>query len=314
MLSLRNVLMLVVALVVASGTALYVKSWLEAERSAIAASKPQSVQVVETAAVEVLVVKSDLAAGSFITPENLEWRAWPEDGVIETHIRREPDEAADTDTLDPMQELAGAVVRQNMQAGEPVTHARVVHPGDRGFLAAVLEPGFRAVSVPVDATSGIAGFVFPGDWVDIVLTMKIRGNGEGIDQQRYIAQTVLERIRVLAIDQAVDKEEGEAAIAKTTTIEVTPKEAERIAIALEMGRLSMSLNSLSQTETDFAHQERLIGASKAIGPETVRNEARSYTLDRDVYHMLDDARLFPRKGGGPSVNVLRGSDAKVQTY
>lgn len=314
MLSLRNILMLVVALVVASGTALYVKSWLEAERSAIAASKPQTVQVVETAAVEVLVVKSDLAAGSFIQPEHLEWRPWPEDGVIDTHIRREPGEAADAERPDPIEELAGAVVRQNMQAGEPVTHARVVHPGDRGFLAAVLEPGFRAVSVPVDATTGIAGFVFPGDWVDIVLTMKIRGNGEGIDQQRYIAQTVLERIRVLAIDQAVDKEDGEAAIAKTTTIEVTPKEAERIAIALEMGRLSMSLNSLSQAETDSAHQERLIGASKPIGPETVRNEARSYTLDRDVYHMLDDARLFPRRGGGPSVNVLRGSDAKVQTY
>lgn len=314
MLSLRNILMLVVAIVVASGTAIYVKSWLEAERSAIAASKQQPVQVVETAAVEVLVVKADMPAGTFIKPEHLEWRAWPEEGVIETHIKREPGDRPAEDATDPIEKLSGAVVRQGMLAGEPVTNARVVHPGERGFLAAVLEPGFRAVSVPVDATSGIAGFIFPGDWVDIVLTMKIRGSGEGIDQQRFIAQTVLERIRVLAIDQAVDKEDGEAVVAKTATIEVTPKEAERVAIALEMGRMSMSLNSLSDAETDTVHEERLLGASKAVvGPDTVRNEAKSYTLDRDVYHMLNDARLFPRQGG-PSVNVLRGSDAQVQSY
>lgn len=314
MLSLRNILMLVFAVVIATGTALYVKGWLEAERSAIAASSKGAVQVVETAAVEVLVVKSAMPAGAFVKPQALEWRAWPEDGISDALISRRPGHARDANAPDPLKDLEGTVVRQNMLPGEPVTHARLVHPGERGFLAAVLEPGFRAVTVPVDATSGIAGFVFPGDWVDIVLTMKIRGSGEGIDQQRYFAQTVLERVRVLAIDQAVQKDAGQAAIAKTATIEVTPKEAERIAIALEMGRLTMSLNSLSPAESETAHKERLNGAMASMRPDSVRNEGHSYTLDRDVYHMLNDARLFPRSGGGPQVNVVRGSDAKVQTY
>lgn len=312
MFSLKNILMLTTALVIATGTALYVKSWLEAERSAIAASKTEKVQIVETAAVEVLVVKSDLPAGSFIKPEHLEWRAWPEDGVIQTHIKREPDAGAEAE--ESLKRFDGAVARQGMLAGEPITAARVVHPGDRGFLAAVLEPGFRAVSIPVDATSGIAGFVFPGDWVDVMMTMKIRGNGDGIDQQRYFAQTVLEKIRVLAIDQYVEKEDGEASVAKTATIEVTPKEAERIAVALEMGRLTMSLNSLSPAQSETAHQERLIGGTEPLDPNTVRNENRSYTLDRDVYHMLKDGRLFASGSRGPKVNVLRGSDSKVQSY
>ncbi len=314
MLSLRNILLLVLALVFATGTALYVKSWLENERALIAANQKTEVQIVQQAAVEVLVSKADVPAGAFIKPELVRWQAWPEDGVHDSHIVRIKPQDRDKDYVDPVKKLDGAVARVALKAGEPLTDARVVHPGERGFLAAVLEPGYRAVSVPVDATTGIAGFVFPGDWVDILMTMKMRDERENAKQQRFFSQTVLTRIRVLAIDQHVDKEDGAAAVAKTATIEVTPKEAERITIALEMGRLSMSLNSLSPAESEEAHRDRLIGGEKPFDPKLVRNEGRSYTLDADVYHMWGDPRLFPKSSSSREVNVVRGSEAAVQTF
>ncbi len=314
MLSLRNILLLVLALVFASGTALYVKSWLENERALIAANQKTEVQIVKQAAAEVLVAKTDMPAGAFIKPELVSWQAWPEDGVHDTHIVRAKPEDRDEGAADPVKSLDGAVARVALKAGEPVTRARVVHPGERGFLAAVLEPGFRAVSIPVDATTGIAGFVFPGDWVDVLMTMKLRDAREEAKQQRFFSQTVLSRIRVLAIDQHVDKEDGAAAVAKTATVEVTPKEAERVTIALEMGRLTMSLNSLSPAESQQAHRERLIGGAKPFDPKMVRNDGRSYTLDADVYHMWGDPRLFPKSGKNRDVHVLRGSDSAVHTF
>lgn len=314
MFSMRNIILLVVAVLISGGTALYVKGWMEAERSAIKASATHEVKIVATAAAEVLVAKRDLEAGAFIKPENLEWQAWPEDGVHGTYIVRVPGVTGGTDAEDPVTNLDGAVVRVDLKAGEPITKARVVHPGERGFLAAVLEPGFRAVTVPVDATSGIAGFVFPGDWIDLLMTMKVRGADDASRQQRYFSQTVLERVRVLAIDQHVNKEDGEAAVAKTATLEVTPKEAERVALVLDMGRLSLSLNSLSPSESERAHQERLIGGTQPLDPGKVRDGERSYTLDNDIYNMLGDPRLFPKSSSGRQINVVRGSDAVVQTF
>ena len=314
MINVRNILMLCVALVFAAGTALFVKSWLESERSQFAAIKNTEVEVVEAPSVEILVARGDMTAGTFLKPDMLEWQAWPEDGVHETHIAREPDDEKNEDYEDPIASFDGAVARIGLRGGEPITKARVVHPGERGFLAAVLEPGYRAVSVPVDATSGISGFVFPGDWVDVVMTMQMRDEREGKRQQRHFAQTVLERVRVLAIDQTVQKEDGDIALAKTTTLEVSPKEAERIAVALDMGKLSLSLHSLSPAEAEKAHQERLIGGDQPLDPKLVRNKRRSFTLDTEVYHMWGDPRLFPTKSKSNEIHVMRGSEAEVQKF
>ena len=314
MFSLRNIILLVLALFFATGTALYVKTWLEAERMLMSVNQKAEVEIVEATAARVLVARVDLPAGTFLKSDNLEWQPWPEDGIHDYHIIKPAIEDRADDYVDPMQELDGAVVRVNLRSGEPVTKVRVVHPGERGFLAAVLEPGFRAVSVPVDATTGIAGFVFPGDWVDVLMTMQMRDQREDAKQNRYFSQTVLKRVRVLAIDQQVDKQEGEATIAKTATLEVSPKEAERIAVSLQMGRLSMSLNSLSNADSEKALSERLIGGEKPFDPKMVRNEGRSYTLDNDIYHMWGDPRLFPSSKDTREVNVVRGSDAVVQGF
>ena len=120
--------------------------------------------------------------------------------------------------------MIGAVVRQRIAIGEPLTDGAVVKPGERGFLAAVLEPGMRAVSVPITPTSANSGLIFPGDRVDLILTQSlVESEGEG--SIRRVSETVLSDIRIIAMgaETSDDPEEGKAnEKAKTATLEVTP--------------------------------------------------------------------------------------------
>jgi len=298
--SLRNILFLALAVVVAAGTAIYVKTWIGAERARAEAKAPGQTPR-KLAVTMVLVAKKALPAGSFVKPDLLEWKPWPEDGIIEGYLVKQPGATGkDGDAEDPRQAFEGAVVRTELAAGQPVTEDRVVHPGERGFLAAVLEPGLRAVSVPVNATTGISGFIFPGDWVDLLLTMRVKSDENGKAKTRYFSQTLLAGIRVLAIDQSVENVDGKPAPAKTATLQVTPKQAEEIAIALTMGDLSLSLRSLARDDE---------------APAAAKPVPNSYTLDMDVYNMLGDKRLFgAAKAAGQQVYVLRGGDAETAKF
>ncbi|MBC8159446.1 MAG: Flp pilus assembly protein CpaB [Alphaproteobacteria bacterium] len=297
--TLRTVILLVLALVSAVSTAFYARNWLNSERAAMLANVPAEA-VPAAPATLVLVAAENLAAGNFVKAEDLKWQAWPEEGVIDSYsVKGKRD----------MNDFVGAVVRASVSSGEPLTDARIVHPGDRGFLAAVLEPGKRAVSVPVNATSGIAGFVFPGDWVDVILTVKFRTETEkGKTKERYFSETLLNDIRVLAIDQTLENAEGEVSVAKTATLEVAPKQAEKIAIALEMGVLSLSLHSIAREQDHFSQVARDIGADP-----TETAPKKSYTMDNDVYYMRD------KMGGGTTrkkkqIHVLRGSEATTAAF
>jgi pilus assembly protein CpaB len=145
------------AAVLAVGTAVLVQNWLEAERAAM---KPAAVKPAPTT--RVLVAKSNIAIGQFVSPDNVKWIDWPNGGVQASYLVEGKQQVAD---------IAGSVVRYAISAGEPITTGKIVSPGDRGFLAAVLQPGMRAVSVPINLTSGISGFVFPGVSVEFVLVL-----------------------------------------------------------------------------------------------------------------------------------------------
>ncbi len=288
-------------MVAAGVTALYARNWLNAERAALIASMPEEKTVAAPAQL-VLIASEELPAGSFVQADNLKWQPWPEDGILDSYVVKGKRELTD---------FVGAVARSKINTGEPLTDARVVQPGDRGFLAAVLEPGKRAVSVPVNATTGISGFVFPGDWVDVILTVNFRADDEdGKSRERYFSETLIGDIRVLAIDQTVENAEGTVNVAKTATLEVTPKQAEKIAIALEMGSLSLSLHSLAREQDRFAQVARAVGADPVEA-----NTDGSYTMDFDVYYMRE---LFEKKSKAKAekkqVHVLRGSEAKATAF
>lgn len=281
---LRRIIVLLIAVVAAGGTAMYARSWIEGQQTTIAAVAAPAPDVEIH---EVLVADLDLPAGIFVKPQHLRWQRWPTDDVPETYVLK-GERSKD--------EMIGAVVRRGVGVGEPVTDGAVVKPGDRGFLAAVLNPGMRAVSVPITPTSGNSGLIFPGDRIDLILTQTlITGDGEG--SARRVSETVLKNIRIIAMgaETGDDAEAGKAnEKAKTATLEVTPHQAETVALLTELGKLSLSLRSLAAD-----HEAENI----------VPTEAQSFTWDRDVSRVLRTGRLSSR------LLVLRGSnteDVQVQ--
>lgn len=286
----RNLIMLVAAVGVAGGTAYTVQGYLNSREPVVQpAALPAAAPAIEM--VTVLIAAQEIPTGTFVRPEQLDWQDWPEANIRADYLVR--GEATKDD-------LIGSVARAHLFPGEPVTGARLVNPGDRGFLAAVLEPGKRAVSVPINATSGVGGFVFPGDNVDVILSFKITVSDSiaGTTEVRYFGQTVLSKVRVLAVDQKVDNEQASPKVAKTATLEVTPKQAEKISVALEIGDLGLSLHSLARDTADGE-----------ANPEPEAQDT-GYTRDVDVLSMYGHPGGLPLPAGvAGRLTVMRGSEA-----
>ncbi|MDH3234901.1 MAG: Flp pilus assembly protein CpaB [Alphaproteobacteria bacterium] len=228
----RAIILIVAALVMVGGTVFFARSWLNSERQAIEASrkKPEKVQPKNF----VLVAKVNLPAGTFLKKNHMAWQAWPSDSLHSSYLRRRGFQE---------KSMFGVVVRKHIAAGQPITSGSIVKPGQRGFMAAVLNPGMRAVSISTNSVSSVAGFAFPGDRVDILLTHRIGGR-----RGRLVSETMMTGVRILAIDQKVTDGNQKAKVGKTVTIEVTPRQAEVMAVAANLGRLSLALRSLKQTE------------------------------------------------------------------
>ena len=277
----RTLILFVIALSLAGGTAMLVRSFLaqkaaEVEAAPLArAAAPQK---------SVLVARGAIARGQILKPQDFSWQVWPEGGIDKNYIQ------AGTRTAEA---FTGWVARDPFAPGEPISEAKVVAPGSRGFLAAALAPGMRAVSVPVTATSGISGFVFPGDRVDLLITHGLPGTGN-TDAQHRAAETVLHDVRVIAVDQKLDTKNSEALVAHTATLEVTPKQSEIIAVATEIGKLSLSLRSLAAVGD---------GSAQDGAAEDARG---TYTLDSEVSQLLTK----PGASGAEGVSILRGGAGK----
>jgi len=198
---------------------------------------PPPPQAPQVAKVVVLAAANTLRAGSLLKPDDIEAREMAESDAPA---------GARRDTPQARAELFGAMVRQTLLQHQVVLPADVMRPGDHGFLAAVLTPGWRATSVGVDAVSGTAGLIWPGDHVDLVLTQEITADA-GAPQSggtRIAAETVLKDVRVIAIDQQLVQgaqgANGEGG-SRTVTLEVTPEDVERVAVATKLGHLSLAV-------------------------------------------------------------------------
>jgi pilus assembly protein CpaB len=252
----------------------------------------QPAPVIEKPTISVLVAARDLPTGSFIRPEDLRWQTWPEGQIAETYLLK------DKDTPEA---LSGAVVRLRIVAGEPITNNRVIKPGDRGFLAAVLTPGMRAVAVPVTPISGVAGLVFPGDHVDVILQHQVRSEALNAANQpsitAFASETVLTDLRILAIDQSTADIEGKPVLAKTVTFEVTPKQVEVIEVAGALGSLYLSQRSIVSSNVDADGVTIAEDEGPAHGVRSV-----SYTWDSDVSALIHHGPTVR----APTVTILRG--------
>ncbi|UIJ44546.1 Flp pilus assembly protein CpaB [Sphingomonas cannabina] len=233
----RKIVLLVAALLVAAVTAFMARSLMQGAATPVAAAN----NVAPNAdGPQVLVATRALPVGTILDESSMKFQPWPKELVEGAYYLK--------DKTPDLKALQGTVVRFAIPAGQPITQGALVKPGDRGFLAAALAPGMRAVTVPVSAQTSVAGFIFPGDRVDLILTQSVAGGGDGSPLKT--SETVLRNLRVLATDQKTDKsvdDKGNTVVNtySMVTIEATPKIAEKIAVAQTLGSLSLSLRSIA---------------------------------------------------------------------
>ncbi len=190
------------------------------------------------ATVEVLVAKSDLTRGQVIENQEIGWQTWPATAANPTFIKK-------SDRPNAANDFTGAIVRVSMVAGDPIREPYVVMAKGSGFMAAVLPKGMRAVAVDISPESGAGGFILPDDRVDVVLTRRDKSAEKATGVEKYVSDTILRNVRVLAVDQAVEeKSDAKVAIGKTATLELTESQAETLALSRQLGTISLTLRSL----------------------------------------------------------------------
>jgi len=274
----KKIALLVGALLVAAITAFMAKSMFSGASAPSASAAP-------TVAVgpEVLVATRAMPVGTIIEPDSFRFQPWPKDLIQSAYYLKGE---ADPTTL------SGTVVRYAITAGQPITQGALVKPGDRGFLAAALGPGMRAVTVSVGAATSVAGFVFPGDRIDLVLTQEVAStNGEG--PALKTSETIIRNLRVLATDQRTanvnDEGQTEVKTFSTVTLETTPRIAEKIAVAQTIGQLSLSLRSIADNTAEL---ERAIAAGEVTVPENADPKAEKQMLLAIAARPIDSDTTF----------------------
>src|SRR5271165_3794155 len=248
---------------------------------------------------EILVATMPLAAGTLLRAHDVTWQTIarpPEPGEIvrpSAAVRQAKPEADE----EARAEVYGAALRGAVSPGDPIPRGGIVKPGDRDFLQVVLSPGARAIAIPVATGGASTGFLFPGDRVDVILTQKFTDARAPLTR-RSVSETVVENLRVLVIDAVDAKMATGNTFGRTVTLEVTPDQAEKINVATELGKLSLTLRSVSGAD----------GVAAAAAPGPGKATGIKPTWAGDVSPALGDAmpeRVIPAER--PSVEVIRGN-------
>lgn len=259
----------------------------------------KDVPVVEEPKVELLVAAKDLSTGRELRDGDIKWQQWPKSSVFPGAITRKDNE-------DPLAALEkDSRLARDLAEGEPLIVTALIGDAKGNFVAASLTPGNRAVAVEVNASSMVAGFVSPGDYVDVLLTYKDSAQIEDDDPQaqammqrnlkKLAAETILQNVRVLAVDQATNRpEDGKAKIAKTVTLDLSLQDSERLALAQTLGELTLAL--------------------RGIGDDTVVDrqwptitDSRLTTIDDEIYQEYGKLKGDPGMLGG-TVRVYNGAE------
>jgi pilus assembly protein CpaB len=235
-----RLIILAVALIAAVAAAFLVRNMAN-QQPTVVTGPTQTVEKiveVEVSQQKVLVAKGDLRVGTLLTPDDFKWANWPEETVNPAYFTQDF-------APDAMETLTGSVVRVAMYVDEPIMPQKIVQKGETGFMAALLAPGKRAVTVEISPESASAGFILPDDRVDIILTEVVQQVGTDEDAPPItVTTTILENGRVLAIDQTFGDVDGIPTLTgSTATMELTQNQAELLARAARVGELSLTLRS-----------------------------------------------------------------------
>lgn len=200
--------------------------------------------------IEILVASKNIGVAQKLTEDNIQWKKWPQSGAFPGTVKRKGGQK-------PLEALGGGRVSRKIAQGEPVLKSAIIEAGGN-YVAASLKPGMRAMAVKVGAADTAGGFVSPGDYVDIMLTYRQKIEGTSQDKtikamqdfiveqnfDKYATETILQNVKVLAIDQSAIRNEEKVQVGKTATLEVTPRQAEVLAVAQKAGDLSLALRGI----------------------------------------------------------------------
>jgi pilus assembly protein CpaB len=277
----QRIVVLGLALVAACGAAFVVRGMMGGGTPQVIARPAPQIPMSD-----VMVASEVLQPGEALDGTKVHWEKWPSKAVDPSFVTRDAVATIEDAVKD-------TVVRVPILAGQPVTITAIVHGKAAGFMAAMLNPGMRAVSITITADSGAGGFILPNDRVDLILTLK---SNESPPRVRAI--TILSAVRVLAIDQTPKQEKDQKSIlGKTATLELLPEQAETVAKAQGMGQLSLALRPLGD-DADNAP------------PSTVASNAHTRTAHRGG--LSDDFDGSPDAPPKPAVTVIRyGITAKA---
>ncbi|MGO9023527.1 MAG: Flp pilus assembly protein CpaB [Beijerinckiaceae bacterium] len=186
---------------------------------------------------DVLIAGKELAFGSVLQDDDLHWQSWPKDNIPPNFVRK-------STAPNAIAELKGAIARSAFAPGEPIQQDRLVKPGTTGFMSAMLAPGQRALAIPIEpnGTLTAGGFILPNDRVDVIRTYKDEAAArEGVGDP-FLSETIARNVRVLAIGQNVQERNNEkVVVGPNATLELTPQQAEVIALAQRVAGSTLSL-------------------------------------------------------------------------
>lgn len=258
--------------------------------------------VQEVPKTQIMVALKPIEVGNLLTEANVKWKTWPVDALFPGTVER-------LDKKKPLEVLSGRAIRP-IAIDEPILKSAIVSD-DGGFLAAALEPGYRAVAVSVGASTMAGGFINPGDFVDVILTYRVSISANSPDEfvqgkmqeviaenvNRYATETILKNIKVLGVDQRATKgEETGAKVGKTITLQVDERQAEIMALGKQMGDISLALRPLGDdTITD------------PTGP--VVSDVRIIRMNREI---AAEMKALIESAGGQQHNVRIYNGGDVQ--
>lgn len=224
------------------------------EAPAPAAQKPMNT-------VEVLVASGDIGMGSRVRAEDVRWQMWPTEAANGAYLQKASSPNAIEDTK-------GSIARTPFVAGEPIRPDKLIKGEGSGYMAAILPAGMRAISIEISAETGAGGFILPNDRVDVLLSRKLTGrNGRDESYTEAISQNV----RVLAIDQMVEDKDGQkVVVGKTATLELSPTQAEKIALSRQQGAVSLALRSLVDSGPNVPEGPEADAGKRGVGVTVVR--------------------------------------------
>lgn len=200
---------------------------------------PQPAAAVPIDTVEILVAKVDIPLGHSVSSQEMGWQIWPTQAASPVFVRK-------SDKPSAIEELTGAIARAPFVAGEPLRENKLIKANGSGYMAAVLDKGMRAISTEISPETGAGGFILPNDRVDVILSRRDREAEKSSGTESHTSDTILSNIRVLAIDQTLGEKDGQkVVIGKTATLELSPRQAETLALSRQLGTLSLALRSLA---------------------------------------------------------------------